>query len=268
MEKLKVRYIDQINAFQNWALVNPIPTSAKLLWLALIHWCNRLGWKKEFNVPMSLLEASTTSSRQTIIRSRKILQEAGLIRFRTRPGNQSCVYEIVPFAFQNGTQFSTQYDTQSSTQCEHIHKTKDRDIDRDNNIAAAAKKGSEFQKAMETYQENIHPVSGPIERDQLVDLYQDYGYEWLTRAITEAAMNNGRSIRYIMAILQRWRATGAAKPWEKGTKQGWNQQNSKQHAIDSVNRLMAKYEKEEGNENDDENTDPAFDWSFATGISK
>lgn len=124
-----------------------------------------------------------------------------------------------------------------------------------------------FREVMEAYQKNIHPVSGPIERDQLVDLYQDFGYEWLVQAIKEAAMNNGRSIRYIMAILKRWRATGAAKPWEKATRQGWSQQNSKQHAIDSVNRLMAKYDEEEGEENDKE-TDPALDWSFANRVSK
>lgn len=119
------------------------------------------------------------------------------------------------------------------------------------------------------YQKNIHPVSGPIERDQLIDLYHDVGGEWLMMAIREAAMNNARSIRYIIAILRRWKATGAAKPWEgKPARQGGNQQNGKQHAIESVNRLMAKYEQEEGEENDDEETDPALDWSFATGISK
>lgn len=97
---------------------------------------------------------------------------------------------------------------------------------------------------MDVYQKNIHPVSGPIERDELVDLYQDCGSEWLIEAIREAAMNNARSIKYIMAILNRWKATGNARPWERGTQPRTRGREDKTAAKQVVNDLLAQYEQE------------------------
>ena len=68
------------------------------------------------------------------------------------------------------------------------------------------------------YQNNIHPVASPVERDQLVDFYQDYGSAWVMQAIKEAAIHHANNIAYIRAILNRWKETGKARPWE--TKQG------------------------------------------------
>ena len=56
---------------------------------------------------------------------------------------------------------------------------------------------------MSAYQNNIHPVASPIERDRLVDLVNDYGAEWTMEAIKVAALARASTIRYVEAVLRR-----------------------------------------------------------------
>ena len=93
-----------------------------------------------------------------------------------------------------------------------------RDKSKEKEKAAAADSESMLQEVVKMYQNNIHPVSSPIERDQLVDFYQDYGSVWVIQAIKEAAIHRANNIAYIRAILNRWKETGEAQPWE--TKHG------------------------------------------------
>ena len=58
------------------------------------------------------------------------------------------------------------------------------------------------------FSDNIHPITGEIERDKIVDLTEEYGALWVTSAIEEATLSNGRSLRYITAILERWKRDG------------------------------------------------------------
>ena len=49
---------------------------------------------------------------------------------------------------------------------------------------------------------------GEIELGKLTSFLDDFGKNWTLAAITEAAENNGRSVRYIEAILERWKRDG------------------------------------------------------------
>ncbi len=115
-----MKYIDEINAFHDWLITNPIPTSARVLWFSLMHYCNKCGWRKEFNLAQSALELDTGLSRDAIIKARNVLQQKGRIIFTSRKGRQSPIYEIIPFVSfkttQNTTQSTTQQTAQSTTQ--------------------------------------------------------------------------------------------------------------------------------------------------------
>lgn len=78
------------------------------------------------------------------------------------------------------------------------------------------KPDDDFGEVMRTFSDNIHPITGEIERDKLVDLTEEYGAHWVTSAIEEAALSNGRSLRYITAILERWRRDGFKTERKKG----------------------------------------------------
>ncbi len=70
-----------------------------------------------------------------------------------------------------------------------------------------------FAKIASLYQDNIHPIANQVEADDLVAMFDDYGEEWVKRAIKEAARNNARSIKYITAILKNWYKRGVPDPW-------------------------------------------------------
>ncbi|WP_302816193.1 DnaD domain protein [Selenomonas flueggei] len=101
-------------------------------------------------------------------------------------------------------------------------------------IAAAtrAREGdSALAEVVRVFEENIHPLSGAIERDNLIDLVDEYGGVWVTSAIGEAALSSGRNLRYITAILERWKRDGFKAP-RKGVKQHGAGRNDSRAALE------------------------------------
>lgn len=291
MERLNIKYIDQINAFHGWLLTNPIPASARIVWFSLIHFCNKTGWKAEFNLAMSALETDTGLSRRTIERARSILQESGLIHVKARAGNQSPIYKIIPFARQYDAQTvaqsdvqtaidghddaqtvvqnmadghdDAQSDAQSVAQSDHIPRHKDIKT-KDNRIYDDVG----YKEVLKAYRKNIFPMPGEMDLEKLKALVDDFGSDIVVKAIDRAVTRNKRSLAYIHGILKRWQADGYD---DENTKAQPASRNSKKAAIDTVNRLMAEYQAQEqkGETKDDSRgSDPTVDWSFATGVSK
>ena len=289
MERLNIKYIDQINAFHGWLLTNPIPASARIVWFSLIHFCNKTGWKAEFNLAMSALETDTGLSRRTIERARSILQESGLIHVKARAGNQSPIYKIIPFVRQSDAQTVAQSDVQSAidghddaqsdaqnmadghddaqsdaqtvAQSDHIPRHKDIKT-KDNRVYDDVG----YKEVLKAYRKNIYPMPGELNLEKLKALVDDFGGDTVIKAIDRAVTRNKRSLAYIHGILKSWQADGYD---DENTKAQPAPRNSKKEAIDTVNRLMAEYAAQEGEKKDDNGgIDPASDWSFATGVSK
>lgn len=290
MERLNIKYIDQINAFHGWLLTNPIPASARIVWFSLIHFCNKTGWKAEFNLAMSALETDTGLSRRTIERARSILQESGLIHVKARAGNQSPIYKIIPFVRQYDAQTvaqsdvqtaidghddaqtvvqnmgdghdDAQSDAQSVAQSDHIPRHKDIKT-KDNRIYDDVG----YKEVLKAYRKNIFPMPGEMDLEKLKALVDDFGSDIVVKAIDRAVTRNKRSLAYIHGILKSWQAGGYDD--ENTARPQPTPRNSKKEAIDAVNRLMAEYQAKEGEEKDDNGSiDPASDWSFATGVQK
>lgn len=277
MERLNIKYIDQINAFHGWLLTNPIPASARIVWFSLIHFCNKTGWKAEFNLAMSALETDTGLSRRTIERARSILQESGLIHVKARAGNQSPIYKIIPFVRQydaqtvaqsvaqsaTGGHDDAQTDAQSVAQSDHIPRHKDIKT-KDNRVYDDVG----YKEVLKAYRKNIYPMPGEMDLEKLKAMVDDFGSDIVVKAIDRAVTRNKRSLAYIHGILKRWQADGYD---DENTKAQPASRNSKKAAIDTVNRLMAEYQAQEqkGETKDDSRgSDPTVDWSFATGVSK
>lgn len=66
------------------------------------------------------------------------------------------------------------------------------------------------------YEANIGPLT-PMIADELKDMDQDYPASWIEEAIRIAVLGNKRSIRYITAILERWRKEGKTDLAEQST---------------------------------------------------
>ena len=85
------------------------------------------------------------------------------------------------------------------------------------------------------FSNNIHPINGEIEADKLKDLLDSYTKDWLIAAIKEAAELNGRSVRYIEAILENWKKNGfkAQKPKGGTRNAGRATGDSRPHHVDT-----------------------------------
>jgi len=92
----------------DWLETNSLSDSAISLWHALMHINNRAGGIPEFAVAISTLIAKTGLKKDAIIRARLCLQQLGRVDFRSRSGQQSTVYKIIPFESEYQTQTTTQ----------------------------------------------------------------------------------------------------------------------------------------------------------------
>lgn len=116
-----MNYITQINGFYIWLETNELSASAINLWHALMHIANKTGWQDNFTVAMSVLEIKTGLQKQAIQRARVQLRDKGRISFKSRSGNQSAVYQLIPIP-ERENDFHPQSDTQSDTQSVPINK--------------------------------------------------------------------------------------------------------------------------------------------------
>jgi hypothetical protein len=105
-----MNYIAEINAFYDWLETNSVSDSCIVLWHALMHICNKAGWIPEFAVAISTLEVKTGLKKDAINRARHRLQQAGRIDFKSRTGQLSAVYTIIPFVSQKTTQTESEID--------------------------------------------------------------------------------------------------------------------------------------------------------------
>lgn len=117
------------------------------------------------------------------------------------------------------------------------------------------------------YRKNIYPMPGEMDLEKLKAMIEDFGSDAVIKAIDRAVTRNKRSLAYIHGILKSWQAGGYDD--ENTVRPQSAPRNSKKAAIDTVNRLMAEYQAQEGEKKDDSRgSDPTSDWGFATGISK
>lgn len=99
----------------------------------------------------------------------------------------------------------------------------------------------ELSKCVKLFEDNIHALTS-IERDGLLDLYDKYQGEWLSEAIKEATVSNGRSLRYIQAVLERWKIDGFKVKRVAGNGRRFSS-NAQQHTENSA-RAAAKWANE------------------------
>lgn len=213
MERLNIKYIDEINAFHSWLQINELPASAIVLWYSLMHFCNKTGWKKRFNIPISKLQADTNLKKATLYRARNALEDSGLIKVIHRKGRQSALYILHPVTSLVVSQYDTQSETQNpvvsqyETQSETIPRHRLLDKTKDASAAADSKKD-----VFDSYQAKIHPIQSSTELDMLNSLIDEHGADLFKKAIDRAVFRKKRTIKYIAGILRNWKLDGYDEP--------------------------------------------------------
>ena len=166
-----------------------------------------------------LQDMTNVGSVNTITKAKNRLKQLGWIDFKTA-GKKTTLYKLTtPVATVCETDTETVCETDTETVCETLIR-QDKTARQDKPAAAATRareEGNSLAEVVQVFENNIHPVAGKIEQDALVDLTDEYSALWVTEAIKEAALSNARNLRYITAILERWKREGFKAP-RKGVK--------------------------------------------------
>lgn len=101
--------------------------------------------------------------------------------------------------------------TENGTKCPIEYRDKSIEI-------KSSSSSSNWKVALDAYQNNIHPIANEAEKDLLLDMLQEYGIEWLTKAIEEAALQRAYTIKYVDGILRNWSKREVSDPWNHSRK--------------------------------------------------
>ena len=171
----------------------------------------------------------------TITKAKNRLKQLGWIDFKTA-GKKTTLYKLtIPIC---ETDTATVCETDTATVCETDTATlrrqdkTARQIDKAAADARAREEGNSLAEVVQAFENNIHPVTGKIEQDALVDLMDEYSALWVTEAIKEAALSNARNLRYITAILERWNREGFKAP-RKGVKSSGTSRDNSREALEA-----------------------------------
>lgn len=91
-----MNYIELINNF--WALNKEysFTPNEKAVYFALLNKCNELGWKNPFNQSNGYVAIESGMSESAMQKARNILQQKGLIKFRSGDGRRrNTEYQII-----------------------------------------------------------------------------------------------------------------------------------------------------------------------------
>ena len=159
----------------------------------------------------------------TITKAKNRLKQLGWIDFKAS-GKKTTLYKLtVPDrATDTATDTATDSATKGATDTAALNRLLDKTRQLDKAAAAAAARDHPLEEkdlgeVVRTFEENIHPITGGIERDKLIDLTNEYGALWVKSAIEEAAISGGRNLRYITRILERWKRDGFKADRKKGS---------------------------------------------------
>ena len=90
-------YIDRLNAFFQWLDINPLPVTAQVMYIHLLHLCNRAFWPDKLHVSNSkLMKSMGIGSHNTLADARKALCTAGLIQCEQGSRTKETDYILCP----------------------------------------------------------------------------------------------------------------------------------------------------------------------------
>ena len=183
-----MNYLQELNAFRDWTLLNKPTTSEIVLWYALMSINNMTGWKKQFTVANQTLQLMTGLSKATLDRARNKLTQKGLLKYT--PGNtrQAGTYELVSIYTTKRDQYETNGETnmrlmrdQCETNGENIIKHKQNKTKQNNNTPLTPPKEkpqkiayAEFVFLTEAEHERLIKDYGEADTSRMIEILDNY----------------------------------------------------------------------------------------------
>ena len=222
-------YIRQLNTFLNMSAGN-LSGAPFCVYMRLFQIANMRGWPERFSASdAEICMMSGIRNKKTIAEARRVLEQAGYIKTVRGGKHRATEYQLVDLVALGITPVIGNENTPISgigvknnpiTTPITGHYIKHKQETKTETAAAAAMRtregGGDLAEVVRVFENNIHPITGEIEQDRLIALTDEYGAQWVTSAVEEAALSNGRSLRYITAVLERWKREGFKSPRKKG----------------------------------------------------
>ena len=167
-----MNYLKEIIAFEEWLERGYLSASSQLLWYKLMYRCNRLGWSEWVQVDnLRLMSDLHIDSKNTFLRARDALVEAG--RVEVRKGKKGCPnqYRLIPFfPEEKGSKFEPKVEPQMEPKVEpqmepetgHINKHKQKF--KKNNSNELSEKLELFSGAVTTICDAYNRICGSYPR--------------------------------------------------------------------------------------------------------
>lgn len=179
-----MQYISQLNAFNERCLVTGLGANARIVYYSLLHMSNKLFWPAEFRTTVRILAVHSGLEKDAVHRALIRLVDDGLIQYTpSKKRGKGSLVRIIPLK-------------------ENLSHGSDRNRDK------TATDSPELAEVVRLFENCIHPIANEVEREELLDMVQMDGYGRVKDAIREAAKSRAQSVRYIYAILNRWRKEG------------------------------------------------------------
>ena len=226
-----MQYISQLNAFNERCLVTGLGANARIVYYSLLHMSNKLFWPAEFRTTVRILAVHSGLEKDAVHRALIRLVDDGLIQYTpSKKRGKGSLVRIIPLkenlshgSDRNRDKTATDSATDSATETATLKRQRQ---DKDKTTAAArastpvlshgsdrnrdktATDSPELAEVVRLFENCIHPIANEVEREELLDMVQMDGYGRVKDAIREAAKSRAQSVRYIYAILNRWRKEG------------------------------------------------------------
>ena len=94
-----MEYISEMRAFNDYLLLNHLPTGSIALWYALMHVNNKVFWKTKFAAPNIVLQQITGLTKTGIFNARNRLKQEGLIDYI--PGKRGAAGTYTMYSISN-----------------------------------------------------------------------------------------------------------------------------------------------------------------------
>ncbi|WP_242945556.1 hypothetical protein [Caloranaerobacter azorensis] len=214
---------------------------------------NKCGWITEFAVATSVLETKTGLTRRTIERARNELKQKGRINWKSRKGNQSAVYTIIPFVRNNDAQPVAQPVAQSVAQSVaqpvainklNINKTKQKICSSTTDEMTNFNIDEHFKELAKLYEQCIGTPNG-LTADWIESILEMYGFEWCKNAMLEAEKRGYRTKKYVEGILQNWKRDGGIKLKKDNNNSNKDSNKTFQTRFHNFEQRTSKYTAEE-----------------------
>lgn len=206
-------YLEEIDAFYDWSMINTPSTGEIALWHALMSIWRKASYIEEFSVANLVLQSRTGLSRQGVEKARNGLIQMSRIMYSKGKGRKAGKYKLIP---QTGFVCKIIGTTVAPKDTQQWHDSRHKLTTLYSSNLVPCFCYDDIEEVALNFERQIMPItdnSGEIDLaiyDQLSNWLTIMPKDLVLKAIEIAFMQNGRSISYIAKILHNWKMDGVS----------------------------------------------------------